>query len=608
MKALIQHMTFRVKLALVYFLLLLIVGSLSMYILYQSMVVSTYKQHLTASESILDSEISNVNNRIDNIKNLTSNLLRNQIINDYLLNAQSRDGDKIIFVNKQLTPFFNWVFTTNPDIMDVRFYTDDPIATQYYKFQSIDNERISSYFNVIKEKMDITPSYFEPLHSNARCIYPVASEQNVYSYFFNASDTAIIQNNLYVEVEISPNALFPFLEYAPQKDTPRLIVYTKNGILLKQWKENDIQLIQQLLQYDILETPTIYGLEDEYLAKTVYLSPLETYISLLIPMTKQNLQLQKTSFNFALILIGVIFCLATISYILARLMLSKITKATAIVNHMDKYKYKTQIPVHGQDEIDTLFMSINKMTDKINTLFNKVYKANIAQKDAEIYALQAQINPHFINNTLEAIKMMAVINDQTQIEEALTALGGMMEYSIVRNEKSTFTLLKNELLHAQDYVKLMNLFTPITVELEIDNKNALSDAYVPRHMLQPIIENSIEHGITSELQSLTISIFTSIRKGRLEVVIMDNGQGMKEERFIHVCRNLHDFGSQMNKDHAPIHHIALNNINARIQLQFGADYGLSVHSVLGKGTTITCILPILYEVPQSDTTFLNQPL
>lgn len=236
------------------------------------------------------------------------------------------------------------------------------------------------------------------------------------------------------------------------------------------------------------------------------------------------------------------------------------------------------------DEVGILVNSYNDLKNRINNLININYKNKIEQKELELRQLQNQINPHFIYNTLESIHMMAEINDDPETSIMAEYFGTIIRYSM--NRRVNTVKLKEEIAIIENYIYLQRIRfnTLFTIE-NLVNDDVL-ECEIIKMIIQPLIENSIYHGLSECSGNGKIIIQALHVNDNLVITISDNGIGIDEK----ILNSLNDY---INGKNELFNGIALRNINRRLKLNYGDDYGLTVFSVLGKGTSMTLTLPYL---------------
>ena len=236
------------------------------------------------------------------------------------------------------------------------------------------------------------------------------------------------------------------------------------------------------------------------------------------------------------------------------------------------------------DEIGILVQSYNEMKSRINNLININYKNQLEQKELELRQLQNQINPHFIYNTLESIRMMAEINDDLETSTMSEYFGSIIRYSM--NRKINTVLLKEEIIIIENYIYLQKIRFDQLFTIENLISPDVLNCEIIKMIIQPLIENSIYHGLSECSGNGKIIIQGEHINNNLVLTISDNGIGIDEIKL----KSLNDYINDKNNDFKGI---ALRNINKRLKLNYGDEYGLEILSILGTGTSMVLTIPYI---------------
>ncbi len=209
-------------------------------------------------------------------------------------------------------------------------------------------------------------------------------------------------------------------------------------------------------------------------------------------------------------------------------------------------------------------------------------------KTLELLALQSQINPHFLFNTLEAINWKAIelTRGPNQINDMIRGLSSILKY--VLQSPSGRETLANEIKHARDYLRIQRIRFKGRFSVRWDLQPGLEQRKVIRFLLQPLLENAIYHGLREKEGHGLITIRVREARGRLRIAVTDDGAGIEPRRLAEVRRRLEDEGTDAEAGPGSI---GLANTSRRIRLTFGRDYGLGVESEPGRGTSVTVELP-----------------
>ncbi|WP_165452462.1 cache domain-containing sensor histidine kinase [Paenibacillus thalictri] len=253
------------------------------------------------------------------------------------------------------------------------------------------------------------------------------------------------------------------------------------------------------------------------------------------------------------------------------------------------------VVVHN-DEIGQLSEVFNRMMSEIDRLVREVYETKLRERDAEISALQSQMNPHFLYNTLESINMMAVQINHLELSGVVSSLGKLLRYTV--DKRQTKVYLRDELRFVEAYLQIQKLRSGDSMRAELFIDPSLHIVLVPKLLLQPLVENVIEHGMGSE--PVTIRIRAAAENDDLIMTVEDDGVGMDDpalerlllrlsapEETTSAARNT-AFG-QRNGGYA------LRNVHQRLQLLYGKPYGIRIQHNDHKGMTVLIRLPFEWE-------------
>ena len=230
----------------------------------------------------------------------------------------------------------------------------------------------------------------------------------------------------------------------------------------------------------------------------------------------------------SLIAIGIsVWMIIGLSVILSRTILRPITELQRKIERMGDGDYARVEAEITSDEIGMLIQHYNHMVEKIQALINDVYVAEIKQKDAKIMALRTQINPHMLYNTLESIRMKALVKGDTEAAEMIKILAKMFRASLGKDD--SLNTIRTELEYVENYVKLQNVRFQGIFEYQYEAEESLLDVPIMPLVFQPIVENCIEHGYRGHHEKLKIELkLTRLNTDTISVIFKDNGKGMPE--------------------------------------------------------------------------------
>ncbi|WP_256217714.1 sensor histidine kinase [Paenibacillus sp. OV219] len=230
-----------------------------------------------------------------------------------------------------------------------------------------------------------------------------------------------------------------------------------------------------------------------------------------------------------------------------------------------------------RDEIGELELRFSKMLASINMLIEEGYKNKISQKEAELRALQSQINPHFLYNALSVINWKAIAAGSEDISNVAGLLSTFYRTSL--NKGKDMMSVRDELLNTKSYVEMQLIMHDDNFDVVYQIDEDVLDHHMIKLVLQPIVENAIEHGIDQKRSGKgVLRMSGTLEGGAIVFRVEDNGPGMTQELVDEVL-------VQQSKGYG------LFNVQERIRVQYGGGYGISIKSELGEGTCVTVKLP-----------------
>lgn len=291
------------------------------------------------------------------------------------------------------------------------------------------------------------------------------------------------------------------------------------------------------------------------------------------------LNLQKLIF---IITIGSLLLLLTLSVFFTRQLVKPIRRMMEYMALVETGKFDIRIPVDTKDELGILAERFNLMSKELQDYINKIYVANLRQKEAELTSLRSQIYPHFLYNTLEVIRMTAVDNNDLLVSKMIEALSEQIHYIV--GKVDDLVTLADEVKIIEKYVFLLNCRIKGELKL-ITDLNGYQNQKIPKLILQPIVENAYIHGIKPRGGNGTIMIHLEEEENSINITIMDNGIGMNEQEIDRINDLLR--GDTMGiRNEVYWQSIGLKNVNDRIRYMYGTEFGIHITSAVGKGTMI----------------------
>lgn len=288
--------------------------------------------------------------------------------------------------------------------------------------------------------------------------------------------------------------------------------------------------------------------------------------------------------NITIVILAVILSVITTLSILVARGISKPVKE--LVQSMEKFgagDFSVYATVKYKDEIGQLRGSFNKMVSDMAHLVHNVCEEKSLKQQAQIKALQMQINPHFLYNTLDTIQWLANMHDEKDIAEVTRSLGYLMRFSLLEQELISF---EEELDAVEAYIRIQKYRYGQELKIDIDVEEEVLYERVPCHIILPLLENAIEHGLSNKASDKQVKVTGSMKKNVMCLQIIDNGIGMQQEKIDDI---MNDKLEQKKGNHMSI---GIQNVNKRLKLKYGEAYGLRLKSREGEGTCVSIVIPV----------------
>lgn len=338
--------------------------------------------------------------------------------------------------------------------------------------------------------------------------------------------------------------------------------------------------------------------QNDYIVLTNDTNRSDLKVNVVIPKSSLLFKISKIGYVTSFAIFGCVMVVVTISSIFGEMITKPIGKLQRRMGQVEEGEYKELIQKESDDEIGSLVNSYNRMVLKIKSLIEDVYMAEIKQKNARYLALKTQINPHMLYNTMESIRMKALVNGADEVADMIKILAKMFRMTL--SESNMPNKLQNEIEYAQNYIRLQNLRFQDTFTIEFKLEKKIRDASIISMVLQPIIENSIEHGLKGRGKSMNILVTGEVLSNEdIKIQICDDGKGMSTKRMEEINSLLSV--AELDKlkfeqaDEESKTGIGLKNIAERIKLYYGDKYYLRIIKSGEEGTEIEICIPAKWD-------------
>lgn len=488
------------------------------------------------------------------------------------------------------------------DIATDEFETGDDVVSFY--LYTMDHQVISTYRRAVTPKHNYASDiYSDPEYTNAEIVKkyveldnPVMLVSSYYNEYRNKNILRFVmklynENNLqdkigYVVCDVDTKNLekimdkyridrTAFMWLQPTGDRP---IDTLGDLDAEQTKE-----------YNALEKSIACGkkAENETNSKQEFFRIDQQHYNLTAYSMMPQKVLRQNQRNLTINLLAIALLMICVSMIITGFISSGLTRPLELLmNTIQKIgngNVQLRAKIVKEDEIGELAQQFNEMLDQMEELKQKEYQTKQLLNRAEYKALQAQVNPHFLYNTLDTMASIAEIRNCPEVSHMSQSLALIFRYSL--NMKDPFSTVENEIAHLKNYIYVMDMRMHDNIQYTFDVDEMTLKSKLPRLSLQPIVENAINHGLRNKRGKKKIGIQIKREQMDLVICIEDNGIGLDTSAINESLRkNELDFVEKGNS-------IGLHNINARLKMLYGNQYGMHLESMLGEGTKVFMILP-----------------
>lgn len=332
----------------------------------------------------------------------------------------------------------------------------------------------------------------------------------------------------------------------------------------------------------------------------------------LTPKGDINAEVVKTREYLYVVIVVLVILSTALASLISRNISSPLKLLIREMKQVEMGNFKGSVTVKSFEEINSLVSSFNRMVNRMEELIERITLSSMSEKNAELQALQSQVNPHFLYNTLDMIYWMLDERENDRLGKVILALSHMFRYSSDWQEASK-TTLRQELDQMRHYITIIESRLEGRVSTNIQIDPDYLDVILPKMTLQPIIENAVKYGLEPSREPGNLQVFTEVHEQELHIIIKDNGVGMPES-------TLEEMQELLSVDRAEVsgvvtsmkmeqsitpssgqaaspsvktrRGIGLTNVHRRIALMFGDAYGLRIHSKQGEGTTVIIAMPL----------------
>lgn len=556
-----RNMKFRYKLITTYILLGVIPMTIMGLVWYNQTRTILMKQEKSSIENYLTQAVSNMDNQLRIYNNLSDYIAFNQQISHVVSHEYDSYYDMYNQFSNVLDPMLASLKYFHSDINQITIYTKNNVVKHNTTLAPITEIENEDWYKVIKGNNEIH-------------WFVSQDEKKV----FCARNIPTLENNYEVGV------LYVQVDYEKLFESFKQMNDSNYGIFIMD------ELGDNIFNFDQFEDPNksmkmtfdefnkVIGQENIYTTVTAHSVNNNWTVSLYKP---QKLIYESTNFmitgNVIAIILLIVFSII-ITSVLSKVIVSGLEKLRANMEEVEKGNMEITVKSNNEDEVGALIRGFEKMILQIKALIEDVYESRLIQKDYEMKALQAQINPHFLYNSLSLINWMALETDQEDISKITLSLSTF--YRTALNKGKNILRVRDEIKNMRSYLDIQLMMHDYEFDVDVQVEEDILDYNILNLILQPLIENAINHGIDLKTNGRgCIKIIGEKQNDEIVLIVSDNGVGMSNEQAESILTNKSNgYG--------------VKNVNERIKLYYGEQYQLKIESDIGIGTKVKVTIPI----------------
>ncbi|WP_377523293.1 sensor histidine kinase [Paenibacillus aestuarii] len=572
---------------------------------------NSIKELTVNNGKVLAVERTNVENNVELMKWTAQLALSSREMNSYLQVQQRQNAVDVLHIKNDVVNSFQYFLFNNPRIANVRLFTDNPYVNEIWPV-------------ILREsRIEDKPWHDEVMKQNGLPWWDILKDDDVLAdspselslnepimtYLQEFKYPDYTTHNGILEISMTLSNFFTRTFSSVQDKDSQLIVVSRSGqvfslrsssVFKQQCAEELINRLKLTSNTD-QETVQFKVNGQSYLAIQSYIPSIGAHLVNMVSLASTMEGIHDSRVRYIALVLLLLAFLVLLSYSMQAMILRRLKALRESMEQVRSGNFDVELPpITGTDEVGELSFHYHNLILKINELIQEQAARQAAGKEAELRALKNQIDSHFLYNTLENVKMLAEIEGQYLISDIMTSLGGMMRYSM--EWKRDHVMLKDEIQQVLHYVSVMNIRYDGRLDLRLSVEPECLKQESLKMSLQPALENAIKHGMSrmhSSDGNLVITISAVRRVEDCIIEISDNGCGIPEEklgllnRMLRMEESAYQDARQLlvHKKNHDSNGIGLRNVDQRLVMSYGKEYGIRIESQEGSYTRIIMTLP-----------------
>ncbi|WP_194842051.1 cache domain-containing sensor histidine kinase [Gracilibacillus salitolerans] len=553
------------------------------------LLISYYSK--TKYEGSLEAKLSSYSNQVVNevTKNLNDKLMQYESLSeDIIINDEVQEGLKEfddmsdLYKSSFLGELSNIVVSEIYNLKDLNnIHIRLPDGRTFYdlRYENYDESKIAHIMNEAEESSKNQYwTYIETRRGMQGIILGrwIKDKENIdenLGYLLIVIDEPVFAKKVYGNINLGGGS--------------QLFITDEDGLVVSDWNSKyqkgtdslHVDLISKITNNRTSKTFEATLNQEKYLVSSAHIRTPDWYFLGLIPFEYINSESRDVFQGVLIFILMTIAISVSISLLIFFSIIKPMQQLVLFAERVSIGDFKAELSDNSEDEMGKLSVSINRMVSQLKNLIIKTEEDQKIKRQTELKMLQAQINPHFLFNTLNSFKWVAMLSRNKTLQNGLEALSVLLRNTIIH--KDNLLTIQEEVENLYHYGTIQKVRYGDSFSLNVDIEKGLEHYHILKFILQPIVENSIIHGTEEDINKTEILVNINIKNEKLHIVINDNGKGFDMNTI-----------ETQKRDSNKLSGIGIDNVNERIKMNYGTEYGLTVHSELGKGTTTTIVLPI----------------
>ena len=583
---LFKNISIKVKLFLILFLMLFLVALCVTLIVYYNAQGIVEIEMYEMNQKVLDQVSKNISLLISDITSINSNLANDSKLNEILtIKPEALPNDE-----EELRTMTSYV----EGLLSSQTWTNNQYKVRFDAYVRGNNGLVFSTDSSINYEMNLSEDddWLEIVTAkNGDVVYINTYEDpkgmGAYHYVFQVvsqiNDLLTNEPLGILVINVSEKLLFDTYSEMMLNDISYYIVDSK-GTIISSGDKRDIQQQYKYYNENIILKTDSYSMvdidEQEFLLISNQIQGVDWFLVEEIPRNSIRQPLQMVFLYIIVLFIFIILLIVFMSTVFSIMLTRPILNIKSKMEEVVMGNLNVAVKIKKNDEIGELGRAFNLMVKKISGLLKSVKEEEQLKRLAELDLLFAQINPHFIYNTLSSIRFTVAMGQNDKAEDMIYLFTKIIRNSL--SKESEFISINEEIENIKIYERLQSYRYPNCFDVKYCIDNNLMGNEIPKFIIQPILENAIFYGITDNIDKCIIKVSIQKKADALEIVVKDNGKGMSKEKVESIFNSKSQTSS-----------IGLKNVQERIKLIYGNNYGINIKSEEGKSTEVIITIPMI---------------